>query len=168
VLIDIEKETGEGEQQSEVLLARLELYSVLHDLQFLDRSGVVQKNQLLLERSRVDYGTACLWIFESFFDVAFDEVSADAPPESSQQNTHNYNYMQTALLPLLLATLVLGVAENDDFLTFWPENYPTFESPTVPRALFVTSWNSQGRRAAISHANKFSTAILCLYDLRFD
>ena len=54
MLIDIEKEAGEGEQQGEVLLARLEFYTVLHDLQFLDGSRVVQKNQLLLERSRVD------------------------------------------------------------------------------------------------------------------
>jgi len=134
----------------------------------LDGSGVVEKDHLLLKGSGVGQCPACLWIFESFFDVALDEFSADAPPDSSQQNTHNYNYMRRALLPLLLSMLVLAMAENDDFPTFWLENSSSLESPTVPRALFVTSWNSQGRKAAIRHASKFSTAILCLYDLRFD
>jgi hypothetical protein len=76
--------------------------------------------------------------------------------------------MGTGLLCLLLLLLPALLAAEDDFLRFWPANASLHPAPVVPRTLFVTSWNAQGRRAAIHHASKFESVVLCLYDLRFE
>lgn len=72
-------------------------------------------------------------------------------------------------LAFLLAVMVAGNGQQEDFLRPWSANASMQGTPPgVPRAIFVTSWNPLSRKAALQHAALFETLVLCLYDLHFE
>lgn len=67
-----------------------------------------------------------------------------------------------------MGVMVVGRGQQDDFLRPWIANSSMQSAPAVPRAIFVSNWNAEGRKVALQRAHLFETAILCLYDLHFE
>lgn len=70
---------------------------------------------------------------------------------------------------LLLVGVIVGLGwGQEDFLRPWIANSSLQSAPVVPRAIFVSNWDGQGRKVALQHGHLFESAIICLYDLHFE